>query len=80
VFIKTNKGGKILIVSLYVDDLIFIGNDELMLAEFKNSILREFEMTNLGRMRFFLDIEVLQRLDGIYICQKKVCFGGVEEV
>ncbi|CAL5432597.1 unnamed protein product [Camellia sinensis] len=70
-FIKTNKGGKILIVSLYVDDLIFTGNDELMFAEFKNSMLREFDMTDLGRMRFFLGIEVLQRSDGIYICQRK---------
>ncbi|CAL9005605.1 unnamed protein product, partial [Prunus brigantina] len=70
-FIKTNKGGKILIVSLYVDDLIFTGNDELMFVEFKNSMLREFDMTDLGRMRFFLGIEVLQRSDGIYICQRK---------
>ena len=70
-FIKTNKGGKILIVSLCVDDLIFTGNDKLMFAEFKNSMLRKFDMTYLGRMRFFLGIEVLQRSDGIYICQRK---------
>ena len=70
-FIKTNKGGKILIVSLYVDDLIFTGNDDFMFAEFKNSMLREFDMIDLGRMRFFLGIEVLQRSDGIYIFQRK---------
>ena len=70
-FTKTNKRGRILIVSLYVDDLIFTGNDGLMFAEFKNSMLREFDMTYLGRMRFFLRIEVLQRSDGIYICQKR---------
>ena len=70
-FIKTNKGGKILIVSLYVDDLIFTGNDKLIFAEFKNSMLRKFDMTDLGRMRFFLGIEVLQRLDEIYIFQRK---------
>ena len=54
-FTKTNKRGEILVVSLYVDDLIFTGNDELMFAEFKNSMLREFDMTNLERMRFFLE-------------------------
>lgn len=32
---------------------------------------KEFDMTDLGRMRFFLEIEVLQRSDGIFICQKK---------
>jgi hypothetical protein len=70
-FIKTDREGNILIVSLYVDDLIFTGNNELMFAEFKTSMLREFDMTDLGRMRFFLGIEVLQRPEGIYICQRK---------
>lgn len=50
-FIKTNVGGKILIISLYVDDLIFTGNVESMFAKFKISMLVEFDMTNLGKMR-----------------------------
>ena len=47
-FIKTRKEGKVLIVSLYVDDLIFTGNDVLMFTEFKNSMKDEFDMTDLG--------------------------------
>ena len=70
-FIKTKEGGKILIVSLYVDDLIFTGNDEIMFVEFKSSMLKEFDMTDLGRMRYFLGIEVLQTSDGIYMYQRK---------
>jgi len=66
-FFKTRKEGKILIVSLYVDDLIFTGNDELMFTEFKNSMKHEFDMTDLGKMRYFLGLEVLQRSDGIFI-------------
>jgi hypothetical protein len=50
-FIKTNVGDKILIISLYVDDLIFTGNVESMFAKFKISMLVEFDMTNLGKMR-----------------------------
>ena len=45
---------------LYVDDLIFIGNDEIMFAEFKKSMMLEFDMTNLGKMRYFLGIELMQ--------------------
>ena len=70
-FIKTNKEGKVLIVSLYVDDLIFVGNDELMFVEFKHSIKHEFDMTDLGKMRYFLGLEVLQKSDGIFISKKK---------
>jgi hypothetical protein len=70
-FIKNKARGKILIISLYVDDLIFTGNDESMFVKFKSSMMREFDMTDLGKMRFFLGIEVVQRADGIFINQKK---------
>ena len=62
---------KVVIVSLYVDDLIVFGNDELMIVEFKDSMKREFDMTDLGRMRYFLGLEVLQKSNGIFISQHK---------
>jgi hypothetical protein len=55
-FIKTTVGGKILIICLYVDDLIFTGNDEVMFDQFKKSMMAEFDMTDLGKMRYFLGI------------------------
>ncbi|KAL2232748.1 UNVERIFIED_CONTAM: Retrovirus-related Pol polyprotein from transposon TNT 1-94 [Sesamum indicum] len=69
-FLK-RKGGKILIVSIYVDDLLFTSDDEVMLCEFKNSMNKQFDMIDLGKMRFFLGIEVFQRADGVFICQRK---------
>ena len=56
---------------LYMDDLIFIGNDEIMFVEFKKSMMLEFDMTDIGKMRYFLGIEVMQRSDGIFISHKK---------
>lgn len=70
-FTKSKEVGKILIVSLYVDDLIYTGNDKSMYDDFKNSMMLEFDMTDLGRMRYFLGIEVIQSLDGIFVCQRK---------
>ncbi|KAM1053550.1 hypothetical protein ACFX2I_000976 [Malus domestica] len=70
-FIKTAREGKILIACLYVDDLIFTGNDETMFEKFKKSMTAEFDMTDLGKMRYFLGIEVIQRSDGIFIGQRK---------
>lgn len=60
-----------LIVSLYVDDLIYVGNDNIMCEEFKQSMNEEFEMTDRGKMRYFLDVEVHQSLNEIRSCQKK---------
>ena len=70
-FIKRGKEAKVLIVSLYVNDLMFTGNNELMLTEFKNSMKNEFDITDLGKMRYFLGFEVLQKFSGIFISQKK---------
>lgn len=69
-FFKKTKD-KILVVSLYVDDLIFIGNDELLCAEFKSSMQKEFEMIDMGKMKFFLGVLVHQSNSGTHICQKK---------
>lgn len=53
-----------------MDDLIFTGDDEVMMFDFKSSMMRVFDMTDLGRMGFFLGIEVLQKPDGIFVCQR----------
>lgn len=51
-FIKKVRSD-ILIVSLYVDDLIYTGSSALMVEEFKKSMMEEFSMTDLGLMKYF---------------------------
>ena len=58
-----------LIICLYVDDMIYIGN--LMLEEFRTVMKNEFEMSDLGVMKYFLGLEVTQTDQGILICQHK---------
>eukprot|EP00253_Pinus_taeda_P005049 PITA_05049 len=65
------KDGKILIVVLYVDDVIFIGNDDYLIEIFKTVMKEVFEMTNMGLVRYFLGIEVEQNGNGIFISQVK---------
>jgi hypothetical protein len=60
---------KILIVCLYVDDMIYTGNLEL--TNFKHAMQSEFEMSDLGIMKYFLGIEVDQSTKGIFVYQKK---------
>lgn len=71
-FVKSEEGGKrLLIISLYVDDLIFTGNDACMFEKFKSSMKDEFEMTDLGKMKYFLGVEIMQKPEGIYLSQKR---------
>eukprot|EP00253_Pinus_taeda_P025723 PITA_25723 len=65
------KDCKILIVVLYVDDVIFTCNDVCLIDNFKAVMKKEFEMTDMGLVRYFLGIEVDQNENGIFISQAK---------
>ncbi|GAA0147368.1 transmembrane signal receptor [Lithospermum erythrorhizon] len=61
-FTKRSKEGRIVIVSLYVDDLIITGDDEELIAKFKSSLIKQFDMTDLGGMSYFLGIHRTKEL------------------
>jgi len=61
------SGSNVMFVGLYVNDLIFIGNSDEMIEKFKGTMIREFEMIDLGLMRFFLSLEVRQGKMGIFV-------------
>ena len=68
----TKKSGcNVIHVALYADDLIFSGNNDEMIEEFKSTMTREFEMTDFGLLKFFLGLEVKQGETGIFISQEK---------
>ena len=48
------EGGKCMIMVLYVDDLVIIGNHEEKISLTKQMLGREFEMIDLGLMHFCL--------------------------
>ena len=58
-------------VSLYVDDLIYTGNSEKMMQDFKNGMMETYEMSDLGILHYFLGMEIYHSNDGIFISQKK---------
>ncbi|KAK8934250.1 hypothetical protein KSP39_PZI014288 [Platanthera zijinensis] len=70
-YMKVEKNGDIMILCLYVDVMIFTGSNPVMFEEFKRLMKEEFEMTDLGKLSYFLGVEVQQREDGIFIAQKK---------
>jgi hypothetical protein len=61
------KGEDFVMVCLYVDDLIYTGTSKDMVAEFKTAMMKEFEMSDLSLMRYFLGIQVKQSLGKIFI-------------
>ncbi|KAL6329458.1 hypothetical protein AAG906_020911 [Vitis piasezkii] len=58
-------------VLVYVDDLIISGNDGTVVQQFKDYLSRCFHMKDLGKLKYFLGIEVARNSDGIFLCQRK---------
>jgi len=69
-FLK-RKGDLITCVIIYVDDIIITGSDIEEIVRLRNNLIREFEMKDLGRLKYFLGIEVLCSNKGIFISQRK---------
>jgi hypothetical protein len=53
-----HDGERIFIVVLYVDGLILIGNDDVLIFWLKNELCKEFEMKDLDFFHYFLGLEV----------------------
>ncbi|KAJ0590261.1 putative RNA-directed DNA polymerase [Helianthus annuus] len=69
-YIKDINKGK-LVICLYVDDLIIASNSMHLITKFKESMNREFEMTDMGRLHYFLGMEVLYEDGNIILSQRK---------
>jgi hypothetical protein len=59
---------KITILVVSVDDII---DGEAQIARLKGSLSKTFEVKDLGRLKYFLDIEVARSAKGIAISQRK---------
>lgn len=54
------EGGESLIIAVYVDDLLVTGSDSKLIERFKQQMSSNFEMSNLGKLTYYLGIEVKQ--------------------
>lgn len=69
-FIK-RQGPKLTALTVYVDDIVVTGNDEEEVQRLKSSLVEEFEIKDLGFLRYFFGIEVVASSKGIFLFQRK---------
>ncbi|GKB38198.1 retrovirus-related pol polyprotein from transposon TNT 1-94 [Tanacetum coccineum] len=67
-------GNDLLLVQIYVDDIIFASTNNAMCIEFANQMTIKFKMSMMGKMSFFLGLQISQSPRGIFINQSKYAF------
>jgi hypothetical protein len=73
-FIKTlflKQGTDTLLVQIYVDDIIFGGSSHALVAKLSNMISREFDMSMMGELTFFLMLQIKKTREGMFVHQGK---------
>jgi hypothetical protein len=62
-YIKVDQGNMI-IIEVYVDDIIFGSDDDILSQKFSKDMHNEFEMSLLGELNFFLGLQISQLDEG----------------
>ena len=65
------SGTDFLVVQIYVDDIIFGGSSHALVSKFSEQMSREFEMSMMGELQFFLGLQIKQIPQGTFVHQAK---------
>ena len=60
---------KVITLIVYVDDIVLTGNDHAEMEKLKRRLAKEFEIKDLGKLKYFLGTEVAHFNEGIIISQ-----------
>ncbi|KAM2568815.1 hypothetical protein TB2_009006 [Malus domestica] len=77
-FVKTSTNGK-LVVLIYMDYLIITGDNAVEIEALKRSLHQTFAIKYLGRLRYFLGIEMATSSNGLFLHQCKYVLDLLQE-
>lgn len=75
-----HQTGKLTLLIVYVDDIVMTGDDKKEMARQKKLLAEEFEIKDLGKLQYFLGIEVVRSKVEVSISQRKYFLDLLKEV
>ena len=79
VFYCHTSPGRCVYLVVYVDDIVITGNDPKKISQLKEHLFSHFQTKDLGKLKYFLGIEVAQSENGIIISQRKYALDILKE-
>ncbi|KAL5743969.1 hypothetical protein ACOSP7_026835 [Xanthoceras sorbifolium] len=77
-FIKHSSVGKVAVLIVYVDDIVLTGDYEEEIPRIEIVLAKEFEIKDLGNLKYFLGMEIARSKKGIFCLTKEVCVRPIE--
>lgn len=71
--------GSLLVVSVYVDDLFVTGTNKKIIEEFKKELASKFDMSDLGKLTYYLEVQVDQHEQGLSLSHERYALKIIDE-
>ncbi|GJU19085.1 retrovirus-related pol polyprotein from transposon TNT 1-94 [Tanacetum coccineum] len=75
----SRKGKDILLVQIYVDDIIFASTTTELCDKFSEIMCSKFKMSMMGKISFFLGLQISQSPRGIFLKQSKYALESLKK-
>ncbi|RVW27145.1 Retrovirus-related Pol polyprotein from transposon RE1 [Vitis vinifera] len=79
VFYHHNSSGQCIYLVVYVDDIVITGSDQNGIQKLKQHFFTHFQTKDLGKLKYFLGIEIAQSSSGMVLSQRKYALDILEE-
>ncbi|RVW83021.1 Retrovirus-related Pol polyprotein from transposon RE1 [Vitis vinifera] len=79
VFYHHNSSGQCIHLVVYVDDIVITGSDQNGIQKLKQHLFTHFQTKDLGKLKYFLGIEIAQSSSDVVIFQRKYALDILEE-
>ncbi|RVW98062.1 Retrovirus-related Pol polyprotein from transposon RE1 [Vitis vinifera] len=79
VFYHHNSSSQCIYLVVYMDDIVIIGNDQEGIQRLKQHLFNHFQTKDLGKLKYFLGLEIAQSSLGVVMSQRKYALDILEE-